>query len=205
MGCDAKIQQVRAPGQEKGFSLLELVFVVAIIGIIVSFVAGDVRTFNRTYKVRNDADSLADLITLARMRAASTFARVQVLCSNTTNQCSLQNKPYGATTWAADSNQQTVSLSTGVSFGTPTGISTGVGGQSSVTPYEGSKSQSISYATIFNSRGLPIADNANGTAVSDYALYLVGPDNSAMAISVDASGKASIYNLNGSSWQLLTN
>lgn len=191
--------------QANGFSLLELVITIVAIAIIVAVALPDILHFNQTYRIRNDADRLASLVNLARMRAVGTFARVQVSCNSTTNQCSLQNKPYTATVWTADANTQTVNLSQGVSFGTPSGASAGVGGQSSVAPYQGSKAQSVSYAMIFNSRGLPIVDNTAGTAVSDYALYLVGPNNSAMAISADASGKSAIYTLSGSAWVLVTN
>lgn len=194
----------RAPVFQQGFSLLELVIVIAVIAIIIAVALPDLSSFNRTYKIRNDADKLVDLINLARMRSVSTFSRVQVSCSSTTNQCTLQSKPYGASTWVADSNTQTVNLSQGVSFGVPGGASVGAGGQSAVAPYQGSQAQSISYAMIFNSRGLPIVDNATGTAVSDYALYLVGPGNSSMAIAADSSGQSSLYTLNGSAWQLAT-
>lgn len=188
-----------------GFSLLELLITIVVIAIIITVALPNLNSFNQTYRIRNDADRLASLVNLARMRAVGTFARVEVSCSNTANQCTLQSKPYTATVWAADANTQTIDLSPGVSFGAPSGVSVGVGGQSSTAPYEGSKAQAISYAMIFSSRGLPIVDNTAGTAVSDYALYLVGPNNSAMAVSADASGKSYIYTLTGSSWTLVTN
>lgn len=191
--------------RENGFSLVELLITIVVIAIIIAVAAPNLISFNRTYKIRNDADRLASLVSLARMRSVGTFARVQVSCSSTTSLCNLLSKPYTATVWTADANQQSVNLSTGVTFGIPSGVTTGVGGQSSVAPYQGSKAQAISYAMIFNSRGLPIVDNTAGTAVSDYALYLVGPNNSAMAVSADASGKSAVYTLQGSSWVLITN
>jgi prepilin-type N-terminal cleavage/methylation domain-containing protein len=190
--------------RRNGFSLIELLITIVVIAIVIAVALPNLTSFNQTYRIRNDADRLASLVNLARMRAVGTFARVEVFCGNTTNQCALQSKPYSATVWAADANHQAINLSPGVSFGVPSGVSVGVGGQSSIAPYQGSKAQAISYAMIFNSRGLPIVDNTAGTAVSDYALYLVGPNNTAMAVSADASGKSYIYTLDGSSWVLVT-
>jgi Tfp pilus assembly protein FimT len=179
-----------------------LLVVVAIVTAIIAVATPQLSSFNRAYKIRNDADSIANLINLARMRAAATFSRVEVSCSTTTNQCSLQTQAYKSTTWVADSNQQTVNLSSGVSFGIPSGLTVGAGNQSA-GPYQGSQAQSVSYAMIFNSRGLPIGNN--GTAVTDYAFYLVGPNNVSLAIAVDGAGKAYVYQLSGSTWQPFTN
>lgn len=188
----------------QGFSLVELLTVIAVIAVVVGVIVPDLSSFKRTYNIRNDADRLVTLVNLARMRSVSTFSRVEVTCSSSTNQCTLQSKAYGASSWVADANKQTITLSSGVSFGVPASVSLGAGGQSQVAPYQGSKAQSISYSMIFSSRGLPIVDNSTGTAVSDYAFYLLGPNNKSMAISADASGQTSLYNLNGSSWQLAT-
>lgn len=204
----SKGSSVLATGKQlafPGFSLLELVIVIAVIAIIIAVAVPDLTIFNRTYKIRNSADSVANLVNLARMRAAATFSRVEVLCSNTTNQCSLQTEAYNSTTFSADVNKQTVTLSTGVSFGTPATAAAGAGGQSAIAPYQGSSAQTISYAMIFNSRGLPIANNTTGTAVSDYALYFAGPNNSYMAVAADGSGKPYEYIWSGTAWQLATN
>jgi len=190
--------------KQTGFSLIELMIVIAIIGTFISVALLNITSVRRNYGVINDTGKLSALVTLARMRAVSTFSRVQVLCNNVTNQCSLQTKPYGSSTWSADSNKQTLTLTQGVSFGVPPGVSAGVGGQSSTTPYQGSSAQSISYAVILNSRGLPIVDNATGTSVSDYALYLLGPNNISMAVATDGTGTSSVYALNGSQWQVFT-
>jgi prepilin-type N-terminal cleavage/methylation domain-containing protein len=188
-----------------GFTVMELIVVVAIIAVTVAIASPQLSSFKRTYWIRNNADSIANLINLARMRAAGTFSRVEVSCSATTNQCTLQTQAYNSSTWSADNNKQTVALAPGVSFGIPSGASAGAGGQSSVAPYQGSKAQSISYTMVFNSRGLPIVANATGTAVTDYAFYLVGPDGISMAVAADGSGKPYVYQFYGSTWQLTTN
>lgn len=191
-------------GYTSGFSVVELLVVVACTMVITAFALPYYTSLTRAYNIRNDADNILAQLNLARMRAAADFARVQFACSNATNTCTLQTKQYGASGWTTES-AQAVLLSEGVSFGTPSGVAAGAGGQSAETPYEGSEVQSISYAVIFNSRGLPIVDNSAGNFVSDYALYLLGPDNVCMAVTVDVSGRPAVYSLNGSTWQLATN
>ena len=188
-----------------GFSLFELMITVTITIVLTVMAVPIISSYTRGYNIRNSTDALVSLISVARTRAAGSFSRVEVLCNTTTNQCTLQSKASGASSWSADANKQTVVLSQGVSFGTPSGATAGPGGQSNEAPFEGSRIQSISYAIIFNSRGQPIVDNATGTAVSDYALYLLGPNSTAMAVALEVSGNPNSYNLNGSSWSAATN
>jgi len=195
----------RKKQSQAGFSLFELIITVTITIVLTVMVVPIYSSYTRSYNIKNSADGLVNLISVARMRAAANFSRVEVTCNTTTSQCTLQSKASGASSWSADSNKMTVVLAQGVSFGTPSGVSAGAGGQSSEVPYQGSSAQTISYAVIFNSRGLPIVDNATSTAVSDYALYLLGPNNTAMAVAVDVSGKPTTYTLNGTSWTTATN
>jgi type II secretory pathway pseudopilin PulG len=187
-----------------GFSMIELLIVVACAMIVLAIAIPYYSSLTRAYNIKNDADKILAQLNLARMRASADFARAQLSCSNTTNTCMLQTKQYGTSGWTTESSQA-VLLSQGVSFGTPPGISLGAGGQSGEAPYEGSAVQSVFYAVVLNSRGLPIVDNSAGSSVSDYAFYLLGPDNICMAVTVDVSGRASIYSLNGSTWQVTTN
>lgn len=198
------MRSVLRPAYTSGFSMIELLVVLACGMAVAAIAVPRYISLTRAYNIRNDTDKILAQLNLARMRASADFARAQFSCSNTTNTCILQTKQYGASSWTTESSQA-VLLSQGVSFGTPSGVAAGVGGQSAETPYEGSEAQSISYAIIFSSRGLPIVDNATGTSVSDYAFYLLGPDNVCLAVAVDVSGRPSVYSLNGSTWQVVTN
>src|SRR5262249_12974364 len=147
----------------------------------------------RNSRLRNDARGLAGQIMMARMRAAETFGRTQIACTISGNSCKTQLEGYGSGSFTDESNGQVQILSAGNSFGIPAGVSSGVGGQSGATPTQSAN-------IIFNSRGVPI-DNS-GAAVSNYALYLKGDSaNSAyIAISVDLSGRATLWNYTGSSF-----
>lgn len=190
--------------KQAGFTLLELLVVLAIGTILTVLAIPSYSAYTRTYRIRKDADSIASLANLARMRAASDFARAQVSCSSSTNMCSLLLWPYGASSGTAES-QQTVVLSTGVSFGIPTGVTAGAGGQSGEAPYQGSRAQTVSNSLFFNSRGQPITNNSVGTPTTDYAIYLLGTDGSSMAVAVDASGRPIVYRLNKTTWAVATN
>ena len=81
----------------------------------------------------------------------------------------------------------------------------GAGGQAGTGngPYQGNSGQTNPYTITFNSRGLPI-DDTSGSAVGNYAFYLNdAASNTYVAISIDSSGRASLYTFAGSSyWEL---
>lgn len=194
----------RMSNRQSGFSLVELM-IVMLVGTVVTLLAlPNFSSLTNTYRIRKDADSIASLANMARMRAASDFARAQVACDTTNRTCSISVWPYGASSGTAEM-QQTVVLSAGVSFGIPSGITAGAGGQSGAAPYQGSRVQTISNSVFFNSRGQPIANDTVGTPVTDYAIYLLGKDGSAMAVGVDASGRPMVYRLVGTKWTIATN
>lgn len=183
------------PHRQTGFSILELLVVIAIIFVMV---ASAVPTYNQTihaYQIRNDSDNLMGLLMLARLRAASEFARARVTCDSTTGTCSLSTKQISVANWPSTPNEiQKVILSRGVAFAIPTGATSGAGGQSTTSPAQGTTGQANPYFIEFNSRGLPIDDSGN--PVGTYAIYITDQQyGTSAAVAVDYSGKAQVYNL----------
>jgi prepilin-type N-terminal cleavage/methylation domain-containing protein len=204
-----------------GFSLLELMIVVAIILVILGFAIPSGINLVHSYAIRNDANSIMGLMANARMRAAADFARTKVECNSTTGGCAIKVATYtaaqadpntpAATDYVADKQAVTiVYLSKGVSLAIPSGATTGVGGQSTTTPKQSTANgtnpcSANPYCVFFNSRGLPV--NNSGTLVTDYAFYLSDSKyNLGMAIGMDITGKATLYRFNSSlnTWARIT-
>ena len=188
----------------RGFTLLELLVVVSI-AIVVSAVALPVfLTYSRPNRLRNDANALASLVTMARMRASSEFSHVQVICTPTPTSgppyCQLQSKPYNVNGASWNNDNQMVYLSAGVSFGIPpsTAVSAYPPGQSSGA-YQGNAEQYTPIAAsntttpviMFNSRGLPIDAALN--MKSDYAFYLKDQAGNYIAVAVNLTGRPDVY------------
>ena len=187
---------------QRGFNLIELSVVVTIISVMVATAMPSYNQVTHGYRLRNDADNLMGLITLARMRAASKFARSRVTCDTTTNTCTISSKQPSDSSWPSTANEpQKIVLSQGISFAIPTGTTTGAGGQSGITPAQGTTGQTNPYYVEFSSRGLPIDDSGN--PVNNYAFYLQDQQyGTATAVAMDYSGQAKVYNRTSSAYSV---
>ncbi|MGA3212172.1 MAG: prepilin-type N-terminal cleavage/methylation domain-containing protein [Terriglobales bacterium] len=185
---------------QHGFKLIELMIVVSVILLFLAICMPNFFGVSHTYNIRSSADSLAGLISVARMTAAQNYSRTRVSCSSTTSTCTLFTESFGGT-WPATANgMQAVALAHHVSLAIPTAATTGAGGQSSGAPAQGTTGQTNPYYIEFNSRGMAISDST-GTAVSTYAFYLDDSTyNVSMAVAVDLSGRVTEYMQSGSSY-----
>lgn len=193
--CAHKRSGEASVSRASGFTMIEMVVVVAIILVVSAMAIPSFMNASRPYKIRNDANALSGLINVARMRATSEVAHVQVVCYTTTapNYCKLQSSVYpNATTWVDES--QKVYLSAGVSFGIPGGSAT-VPNQSGTGAYQGDAAQGVSTtpAVVFNSRGWPVDATSGATPTWDYALYLHDTSNRYMAVAVGLTGQTAVY------------
>jgi prepilin-type N-terminal cleavage/methylation domain-containing protein len=187
---------------QRGFSLLQLLFVVAIVGIISAIALPSFVNTSRPYRLRNDAHALASLITMARMRASVEFAHVEVSCTTNTTPatCILESSQFpNATSFVVGSEPQKIYLSSGVSFGIPTTITTPVRNQG--VAYQGDLPQNTPTTTntpviVFNSRGLPVDALTGLIPTSDYVLYLKDTTGNYYAVSVNQTGHPSLYQWN---------
>jgi type II secretory pathway pseudopilin PulG len=196
-----------------------MLVVVSVVCVVAGIAVPSFLNSTRPMRLRNDAHALANMITMARMRAATEFAHVEVYCTPSPasgpGYCQLKSLAFGVTNAPANwvNEPQTIYLSQGVSFGIPPSISTPVMNQptgscplGSASAYQGDAQQYTPCATtstnnpviVFNSRGIPVdptgTTGTNGSvATSDYALYLKDASNNYYAVSVNQTGHPTLY------------
>ena len=113
---------------QRGFTMVELLVVISIILIITAIALPSLPTFFRSYKLRNDARTLAGQISAARMLASENTKRALVTCNTTTKICQigLRGLDDTALTWRSSGsafiarrNGLQVALSGSDTFGPP--------------------------------------------------------------------------------------
>jgi prepilin-type N-terminal cleavage/methylation domain-containing protein len=163
--------------KERGFTLVELMMTVGVIGIVCAVAIPITDTSLRVNRLRGDATALRNLVGLAKMRASSqsTRARVRVDLGANTYALEIWDRTGGA--WVNDNGIRP--LSTGVTFGfgtldtAPPNTQVTIGMSPECTPGLTAAGAVANTACItFNSRGLPV--DADGKLYKRHALYLRG-------------------------------
>ncbi len=173
--------RMKALRRQDGFTLVDILVAVALVGIVTAMAMPMADSASRGYRMKGDAQGLANLVSLAKMRAASRFSRARVRADLATNSFRLEvwvpngvDRTVGA--WVVDDG--VVPLSRGVTFGfgalaTPPPNTQDAIGQS--PPCSGATSLTAnpianSACIVFNSRGVPV-DGA-GAPLGGNAFYI---------------------------------
>jgi len=209
-------QRTAANKRQLGFSLVELMVVVLVLGVLLAIAISSVESITRIYRIAGDGRGIAAELVVARMRAAADFthARVYVDLNGNTFHLEVWNKASGCWKTDGDANActQTTSpvtpLAQGDTFGfgsITTGPTAATGAAAQAPACTAGVAGAAAGANIantacieINSRGYPV-DSANKIVASD-AIYLTNNQKLYSAIAVSISGQPTAYSYRGSTW-----
>ena len=166
----------RAIAHQQGYSLVDLLLVVALVGVIAGMAVPVTGSAVAGQRFKGSAQAVTQMVGLAKMRASATFTRARVRVNLDTNSFLLERWDKTANAWVAEGGS--TRTASGVTFGfaglgqpppntqATIGLSpacrTGTSGDSPVI--------NNTACVIFNSRGLPV--NEDGNLYGGHALYL---------------------------------
>jgi prepilin-type N-terminal cleavage/methylation domain-containing protein len=158
---------------ETGFSMLEMVFVLAVIAVLSSIAIPMFDNAIADFRLSGDSRSVSNALAVAKMRAASNFGRVRLYVDLSGGTFHLETWDKDTSTWVAEGG--IAGLSSGVSFGygvvgTPPPNTQGTIGQSPECLDNDGEVVDNTACITFNSRGVPI--DATLAPFPGNALYL---------------------------------
>lgn len=201
----------------KGFSMLELLIVIAIIMIMGGAAVLMMGPTLQNYRLTGDARSIASSLALARMRAAAQFTRAEVCFDFTGGNCSPTAAPntYQVEVWnkatnlfAPEPGTSPQALSQGGIFVPkcpaancfPVGMPP-LGGQVTIQQGTGSGPAPIGFAQIiFNSRGIAL-DPATLAPVATNVIYIANPQiNFYCGVTASIAGQQGAWKYTSNAW-----
>ena len=171
--------------RESGFSLVDILVALALVGIVTAMAIPMSESASRGLRVKGDAQAVANMVALAKMRAASRFTRTRIRADLNTNSYRLEiwtpatpaDRTVGA--WVVDGG--TVRLSQGVTFGfgvldqPPPNTQAAIGQSPACTAADSLLGDALVANTaciVFNSRGVPVDNTIAGAPVGGNGLYI---------------------------------
>ncbi len=172
----------------RGYSLIEMLFVVALTGVIAAIAVPMMGNSLGFFRLSGDARSLSNSIALSKMRSASVFSRVRVYVDRSARSFHLETWNSTTNQWVADTGN--TYLSQGVTFAFSPVTTAPPNTQATIQQAQTCRDNTGNLiantsCVIFNSRGIPL-DGVTASPVVD-AMYVT--DGTAVyAVTIAATG-----------------
>src|SRR6185503_9673685 len=101
--------------RERGFTLIEVLLVLAVVGIVSAIAVPSTSAAMRGYSLKGDARAVYNMVALAKMRAAARYSRARLHVNRANNTYYLESWSKTTNAWVAET-VATLTAS-GVSFG----------------------------------------------------------------------------------------
>ena len=170
-------RNLRTRPNQAGFTLIEVLLVIALIGIVAAIAVPQTASAMNGQRLKGSAEAVHNMVSLAKIRAASRLSRARV-------RADLNTRTFRLEVWNKTSNQwetdgAVVTLNDGVSFGfagigVPPPNTQAAIGQSPVCTDDAGGNVANTACVTFNSRGMQVtnAQPPLGAVVGDGALYV---------------------------------
>jgi prepilin-type N-terminal cleavage/methylation domain-containing protein len=177
-----------------GFTILEMLFVVALIGVIGVIAVPQLTNSLAYFRLSGDARSISNAVAVTKMRAASNFSRARLYVNlgskwHRVETADSSSPPH----WSADGGQTYLASNTNFGFGVVSSAppnTQGTIGQASLCKDNTGADISSTACIIFNSRGVPI--DSSGSSTNNGAVYIT--DGTAVySVTVAATGMIRLW------------
>jgi Tfp pilus assembly protein FimT len=192
-------------GRESGFTILETLLVVGVIGIVAGIAVPMFGTSIAGFRLSGDARSISNAVAVAKMRASSKFSRVRVYVALGDKSFRMETWDKAASHWEVEGGSTNLSLNTIFGHGvvaSPPPNTQGAIAQAAMCKDDDGDDIGGTACIIFNSRGVPV--DSTGAPTGANALYVT--DGTAVyGLTVAATGMARLWRTNPSatpSWVL---
>jgi type II secretory pathway pseudopilin PulG len=160
--------------RQDGFSLVDLLAAMLLIGIVSAMALPLTASSLAAQRFRGDAQGVANLVGLVKMRGAARYTRARLRVDLAANAYSMELWDRTAGTWTAEGGVRSTSPDVRFGFGAlatpPPDTQAAIGFAPACRADDGVTAIAGTSCILFNSRGIPI-DSA-GTPVGGNALYL---------------------------------